>query len=91
MLILNHVEATIALPQQPSQGDLYPSLLLVTDNVASEAWIIKGANKSLPGKALGHIQSYLMIFNLVDINANQVSTNNNIIADYISQFPTHAP
>ncbi len=55
-LILNYVAATAAYLQQPHKQDPFPSLLLFTDNVASRAWIIKGAKNLPEGKALGCLQ-----------------------------------
>ncbi len=40
----------------PPLQDLFTSLLLFTENISSKAWIIKEANKSSPGKALGQVQ-----------------------------------
>ena len=46
-LIINYVATLAALIQNPQKQDLFPSLLLFTDNVASKAWIIKGAKISV--------------------------------------------
>ncbi len=89
-LIINNVVALAELLKNPRTQDLSLSLLLFTENVASEAWIIKGAKKSAEGRALGCLQCCLMINNTVGINANQVSMSNNVIANHISQFPNHA-
>ena len=88
-IIINYV-ATTATLANPNQNDPYPTALFFTDNIASEAWIQKGAKKSHAGKALGILQCALMINNPVGINADRISTTDNVIADRISRFPNHA-
>ncbi len=88
-IIINYVAFTATILKAPQANDPYPTALFFTDNVASKAWIRKGAKQSLASKALGFLQCALMINNSVGINANCVSTNNNIIIDHISQFLNH--
>ncbi len=89
VLILNYKATTAALQHQPWEEDPFPPILLFTDNMASEIWIIKGAKKSPPGKALGQLQCCLMINNPMGINTDWVSTTDNIIANCISRFSNH--
>ncbi len=88
-IIINYVATTTTILSAPQDHDPYPTALFFTDNIASEAWIFKGAKQSPAGKALGSIQCALMINNPVGINADCMSTNNNIVADCISQFPNN--
>ncbi len=89
-IIINYVATTAAFLNAPDKTNPYPTALFFTDNVASEAWIQKGAKKSAVGKALGFLQAALMINNPVGINADCISTTDNVIADRISRFPNHA-
>ncbi len=42
-IIINYIAATTAFLDAPTENDPYPTVLFFTDNVASEAWIRKGA------------------------------------------------
>ncbi len=55
-LIINYVVALMTLLLNPRKQDPFPSLLLFMDNVASKAWIIKGAKQSKAGRFLDHLQ-----------------------------------
>ncbi len=88
-IIINYV-ATTAFLDEPSDNDPFPTALFFTNNVASEAWIGKGAKKSSSGKALGFLQAAIMINNPVGIHANSISTTDNVIANQISRFPNHS-
>ena len=55
-LIINYVVALMTLLLNPRKQDPFPSLLLFIDNVASKAWIIKGAKQSKEGRVLDHLQ-----------------------------------
>ncbi len=50
--IINYVVALAALLQQPHEHDPFPSLLLFTNNITSEAWIIKGDKNPLQEEPL---------------------------------------
>ncbi len=89
-IIINYIASSAALLDAPTKNDPYLTALFFTDNVASEAWICKGAKKSPTGKALGFLQATLMIHNPVEIHADRISTTNNVIANQISQFPNHS-
>ncbi len=56
-IIINYVAATTAILSAPQAHDPYLTTLFFTDNVASEAWIQKGAKWSPVGKALCILQS----------------------------------
>ena len=50
-IIINYVATTAATLANPNKNDPYLTALFFTDNVASKAWIQKGAKKSPAGKA----------------------------------------
>ncbi len=83
-IINNYVTTTIAILSAPQDHDQYPTSLFFTDNVASKAWIHKGAKQSPAGKALGTLQSSLIINNPEKITADCVSITDNIVMDCIS-------
>ncbi len=83
-IIVNYIATTAAFLDAPNETNPYPTALFFTDNMASEAWIQKGAKKSPAGKALEFLQAALMINNPVGINADHISTTDNVIADRIS-------
>ncbi len=88
-IIINYVTTTAAILSAPLNHDPYQTALFFTNNVASKAWIHKGAKQLPAGKALGILQCTLMINNPVGINVDCVSTTSNVIAVCISQFPNH--
>ncbi len=88
-IIINYDTATTSILSAPQAHNSYPTTLFFTDNIASEAWICKGAKRSLTGKALGFLQCALMINNPVEINTDCVSTTDNVVADKITQFSNH--
>ncbi len=83
-IIINYVATTATILSAPQAHDPNPTALFFTDNVMPKAWIHKGTKQSLAGKALGTLQCALMINNLVGMNADQVSTTNNVVTDRIS-------
>ncbi len=54
-IIINYIATTAAFLDAPINNDPYPTALYFTDNVASQAWICKGAKTSPAGKALGFL------------------------------------
>ncbi len=42
-IIMNYIAATTALLNAPNKDNPYPTALFFTNNMASEAWIGKGA------------------------------------------------
>ncbi len=88
-IIINYVAATTAILSTPQAHNPDSTALFFKNNVVSKAWIRKGAKLSPAGKALGFLQCAEMINNPVGINADHVSTTNNVIAGCISQFPNH--
>ena len=70
--------------------DPHPHVLYKGDNSCSESWSIKGAKHSAGGRALGRLQSALMVNNPIHYTVEHISTENNVVADKISRTATEA-
>jgi hypothetical protein len=66
--------------------DPHPIVLVKGDNTCSESWSKKGCKKSAMGRALGRLQSALMLNNPVGLKVEHISTTANVIADKISRI-----
>lgn len=82
-IIINYIAIIAAMLDTPRDHEQHLTALFFTDNVVSKAWIQKGAEKSLVGKALGLHQCAIMTINLVGINTGHKSTKDNIIVNLI--------
>ena len=66
--------------------DPCPHMLYYGDNTASEAWATKGGRHSPGARALGRLQSALMVNNPVHFRAEHITTEANVVADKISRI-----
>ena len=69
----------------PNFNDPYPVALIEADNTCAESWTLNGCKSSTIGRELGLLQCALMIQNPVGICTGRVTTEENFIADSISQ------
>ena len=88
--LFSYAAATHYYQEHPDPGDPSPVVLFYADNTAAEAWMVKGCNSSLVGRALGRLQCAMMMNNNVGIHTTYISTKKNVIADRISRVKREA-
>ena len=66
--------------------DPFPHVLYFGDNTSAESWATKGAKHSPGARALGRLQSALMVNNPVHFRVQHIPTAENVVADKISRI-----
>ena len=84
--IINCCGALTTYLEDGHREDPHPVVLCVTDNVSAKSWTMHTSKKSIIGCALAHFFCGLMIGSDIGINAKQIATKTNKIADAISRL-----
>lgn len=85
-IILSYCAALTVLSEGGLTEDLYPVVLAITDNTSALNWVNHCCKASPIGKALSRLLVCLLIDSLLGINADWISTDENMIADGISRL-----
>lgn len=86
-IIINYVATLTVLQLEPHvTEDPYPVLLNLADNTSAIRWTNHACKDSLAGRALGRLFCMLLVNSDLGINAEWLSTTENVIADEISRL-----
>ena len=86
MEIINYAAIIVYFKEHSTTcSHVFPLVLNWTDNMTSKSWIRRAASKTIKGKALQKLLCSLMMNNPVEIKAEHIAGELNILADAISR------
>ncbi len=85
-IIINYCASVCAFGNGKMTDDPHPVVLCITDNTSALNWTLHTCKKSTIGRALARFFCGLLIDSNVGVNAQWISTTDNIIADEISRM-----
>jgi hypothetical protein len=85
-IILNYCTSLVVFENCKDNDDLHPVVLCVTNNTSARNWTLHTSKTSKIRRALARFSCGLLIGSNVGINAEWISTIENVIADKISRL-----